>query len=286
MSAVQQVILAAGAGSGEYTGWTPADGTAPYAWYIGDDPANTSDGSDNLTHLEDKSGNARHIESGNIANIKVVANGIGSRTTLNSVTGDSANERMRIPSSAGMLNGAAGLCVAFVVYRADSGTSSQTLFFAETTSRNTSRAFVAIEGVTDDTPRFVSRRADGDGASWKDAGTTVSTAGYAIVVCGYDVSGQLLRLRVNGTETTQTSYGTAGSTFSATNSYDGVLLLGTNPASGSYESFKGNMGEAVLYNAVVTQADMEKLEGYLAHTWGVTSLLPGGHPYKSTPPAV
>jgi hypothetical protein len=30
--------------------------------------------------------------------------------------------------------------------------------------------------------------------------------------------------------------------------------------------------------------DVEKAEGYLAHKWGVTSLLPADHPYKSSAP--
>ena len=30
--------------------------------------------------------------------------------------------------------------------------------------------------------------------------------------------------------------------------------------------------------------DVEKAEGYLAHKWGVTSLLPADHPYKSSSP--
>ena len=30
--------------------------------------------------------------------------------------------------------------------------------------------------------------------------------------------------------------------------------------------------------------DVEKAEGYLAHKWGVTSVLPADHPYKNTAP--
>lgn len=34
----------------------------------------------------------------------------------------------------------------------------------------------------------------------------------------------------------------------------------------------------------LSQADWERIEGYLAHKWGTASKLPGGHPYKSAPP--
>ena len=264
--------------------WSPADGTAPYAWYMADDPGNTDDGTF-FSRLEDLSGNGRHATE--INNIRILAAAIGSRTGMNCDTGGSMTNphHIKLPSATGMLNGAAGFAAAFVLYRDDAGSVGQTLFFAETTSRNTARAFLTVEETTDDTPRFVSRRASGDGASYKESGTTISTAGYAIVAVCYDVAANILRLRVNGNETTQTSYGSSGSTFEAADSYDGPWLFGTNPASGTaYEAFRGNVGEIILYNTVVSQTELEKLEGYLAHTWGVGSVLPGGHPYKSTPP--
>lgn len=288
MAALQQILMMLSGGSGEYAGWTPADGSTPYVWYMGDDPSNTDDGTF-YTRLEDLSGNGRHAESANINNVRILANAIGTRTGLNCNTGGSMSSphHINLPGATGMLNGAAGFAAAFVLYRADWGSGGHTLFFAETSSRNTARAFLTVEETTDDTPRFVSRRANSDGASYKESSTTISNAGYAILTMCYDVANRILRLRVDGNETTQTSYGTSGSTFDASNSYDGPWLLGTNPPSGTaYECYKGNLGEIVLYNQVVSQAELEKLEGYLAHTWAVTSVLPGGHPYKSTPPSV
>ena len=33
-----------------------------------------------------------------------------------------------------------------------------------------------------------------------------------------------------------------------------------------------------------TQEQRQRIEGYLAHTWGLTANLPAGHPYKAAPP--
>jgi hypothetical protein len=44
------------------------------------------------------------------------------------------------------------------------------------------------------------------------------------------------------------------------------------------------LSEIVLTHSTMTTADRQKLEGYLAHKWGLTANLPAGHPYKSTPP--
>jgi len=42
----------------------------------------------------------------------------------------------------------------------------------------------------------------------------------------------------------------------------------------------GKIGEIVVMDSV-SSTDREKMEGYLAHKWGVESILPSGHPYKT-----
>jgi hypothetical protein len=44
------------------------------------------------------------------------------------------------------------------------------------------------------------------------------------------------------------------------------------------------MAELVLCTGVLSQANREKVEGYLGHKWGITSVLDVSHPYKSSPP--
>lgn len=263
-----------------YTGWTPANGTAPYAWYITDDPANTVSGGVTLTNLVDKSGNGRHIST----SLEYAAGAMHSRAAASTGFG---GKRLTLPSSTGMLNGAAGWCAAFSLYRIDGGAMSQALFFAETNALNTSRALLAVEGPTDDKPRIVSRRANGDSAAVLDASGTVGNQDYALVVGGVDLASQTARVRANGTETVGTSFGTAGSAFSTTDSYSGPYLLDSNASgSGGSEQYIGNVGEIVLYNGPISQAEMEKLDGYLAWTWGMLDKLPSDHPYKTTQPPV
>lgn len=52
----------------------------------------------------------------------------------------------------------------------------------------------------------------------------------------------------------------------------------------SYRYFYGWAAEVILVKAKLSQANREKMEGYLAHKWGLTGNLSAGHPYKSTPP--
>jgi hypothetical protein len=46
------------------------------------------------------------------------------------------------------------------------------------------------------------------------------------------------------------------------------------------------LGESIIYAEALSDADVAKVEGYLAHKWGVTDSLPASHPYKAAPPVV
>lgn len=43
----------------------------------------------------------------------------------------------------------------------------------------------------------------------------------------------------------------------------------------------GCLGEVIVTDASVSATDRQKIEGYLAHKWGMTDKLPSGHPYKT-----
>ena len=48
-----------------------------------------------------------------------------------------------------------------------------------------------------------------------------------------------------------------------------------------------DLAEAICFSTSLTDADAEKVEGYLAEKWGLRSVLPSNHTYKSSlPPAV
>ena len=52
---------------------------------------------------------------------------------------------------------------------------------------------------------------------------------------------------------------------------------------GTYEPYDGHIGEIIIINSV-QDIDRQKVEGYLAHKWGVESKLPSDHPYKTSAP--
>ena len=48
--------------------------------------------------------------------------------------------------------------------------------------------------------------------------------------------------------------------------------------------YQGEISEIVFVNGAIATDNRQKLEGYLAHKWGLTANLPNGHPYKASAP--
>lgn len=49
-------------------------------------------------------------------------------------------------------------------------------------------------------------------------------------------------------------------------------------------NLQGSLGEVICINGTPNSADILKIQGYLAHKWGLTSTLPSDHLYKLVPP--
>jgi hypothetical protein len=59
--------------------------------------------------------------------------------------------------------------------------------------------------------------------------------------------------------------------------------IGRKESHNNYGSYDGYIGEIIIINSV-QDIDRQKVEGYLAHKWGVESKLPSDHPYKNSAP--
>ncbi|MFZ9065676.1 MAG: hypothetical protein ACO22U_18735, partial [bacterium] len=50
------------------------------------------------------------------------------------------------------------------------------------------------------------------------------------------------------------------------------------------EASKGEVAELIAFDSVLSSNDRQKVEAYLAHKWGLSSLMPNSHPFKSASP--
>ena len=68
----------------------------------------------------------------------------------------------------------------------------------------------------------------------------------------------------------------------------GGYLLGARYLGGAIASsgslLNGDICEIIYLDFVPPVADDQRMQGYLAHKWGLTANLPSDHPYKTTPP--
>lgn len=72
-------------------------------------------------------------------------------------------------------------------------------------------------------------------------------------------------------------------TVGTRNQGSGTNNLGTlGPA--AFETYNGQLHEILVYSNAVSVGDRQRLEGYLAWKWGLTSSLPSNHPFKRTKP--
>jgi hypothetical protein len=50
----------------------------------------------------------------------------------------------------------------------------------------------------------------------------------------------------------------------------------------SGRNWNGDLGELIIFNTALDDSEIQKVEGYLAHKWGLTRTLPASHPYKQS----
>ena len=62
------------------------------------------------------------------------------------------------------------------------------------------------------------------------------------------------------------------------------LLIGAGSNVNTAEAYLGDIMEVVLVTSAISTDIRQRIEGYLAHKWGLTANLPAGHPYKTAVP--
>jgi hypothetical protein len=112
------------------------------------------------------------------------------------------------------------------------------------------------------------------------------TTSQDFINSAYRINSNRTVIRGNGTQTYNSGTVDTGSiNYSGSNqSAIGGRYNSTNGGGAGFE-LHGALKELIMVDGI-TEVDVVKLEGYLAWKWGLTSNLPIGHPYKSTPPTI
>ena len=81
------------------------------------------------------------------------------------------------------------------------------------------------------------------------------------------------------------SNGNTLNSYSSTTSTNGIIWDINQGQYKNSESSDSQIGDFIIIPTALTEEDRQKLEGYLAHKWGLEGSLPVNHPYKSASPS-
>jgi hypothetical protein len=231
-------------------------------WFDPSDPDSvTLDGSD-VSQLADKSGNGDHATQPTVSE-RPLLGAINGRTAL-SFSG--TNEELNLPDP-DSITGSQNRSLFVVFQNADLNDNQSMISYG----RSSNESSFHLASRTSNSLRL------GTWPSFYDTsnlmpGTVAHIAG--VILDGTTVNDCTLYL--DGTSEQVTGVPATVNTQAI-----GTARIGSVHG---VDDMHGLIGEVLLYDSALSAADRWRIEGYLAHRWGLQVQLPAGHPYKSTPP--
>jgi hypothetical protein len=258
------------------TVWNPSM-VSTALWLDAADASTITTVSGAVSQWNDKSGNGRHATQGTSGYRPAYTS--AAINSKNVVTFDGTDDLLGF-SALSFTNNISALSFVFVAKTSDQATGSYKAMFQLDTNTGADRATVYIRNSTIETG---GRRLDADSYQFQSVGT-VTTASF-ISTSVFNYSSANLGVNLNGDSVTSGTFQTAGNT-SATNSSS--ISIGSS-SSDSFtpdagQSFNGQIAEFIAVPSALDTFTRQKLEGYLAHKWGLGANLPNDHPYKTVGP--
>ena len=239
----------------ESQAWTPAS-IATAAWYDAADATTITQSSGSVSQWNDKSGNGNHATQSNASNRPVTGSrAIGGKNALEFSNAGSQSMSMPALDIIGR--------EAWAVFVLDS--------YATTASQLILGGGGNVQvGVNSGTQNLRLWCAANPYSA--DTKSTATVAVSSPTLAGWLAHTDTKKFSINGT------LQTTGDT------YNSGSMSATNIGRGQYAIMDGAIGEIVVTSGVLSTDDRQRLEGYLAHKWGLESSLPADHPYKGTAP--
>ena len=261
-------VLATSSSGGGNSLWTPAS-INTQAWYDAAETGTITSSAGNISKWADKSGKGFDL---------VVDGGPGPRTGTDSIGGhnvvDFSTAANTLHTTSNPFYPTISDAAVFMVANVKTITG-QNPMFALTGSTSLSRRWL-LNCPFSGNIRF----GCGDFASEPARviyGPNLSSNQKILVGSYCSVSDSVQKIWLDGNEVASDN---TGHTVTV-NAGEFIVLSGITP---NFTIDDCSIGECIIINGTLSQATREKIEGYLAHKWGLAANLPGAHPYKSAPP--
>jgi hypothetical protein len=254
--------------------WTPADITTAL-WLDAADASTVSTLSSLVTEWRDKSGNARHLtQSDNSLRPSYVSADLNG----NNVVGTATTGKQLGNSNAALLRNVTAVSV-FLVASSTSTTATTKIFLQIGTATAITRF-----GFNKSTNNFMQsggRRLNADSFAGLESSVDIGTGYNLLATVGNYATTTLTNYRNGSQDSQRIDWLTSGST---PNDGGGIALFNSNLVDSG--NMTGNIAEIVLVESAASTDTRQRIEGYLAHKWGLTANLPNDHPYKTAAPTV
>jgi hypothetical protein len=267
--------------------WIPKDlGSSLIAWYDAKDFGRLTIVGGKVSIFADKSGNGYHLGQSNSSRRPVYsATGLdGSRPGLSYASATTC-ELVRNIAPIPTINAVSGVTVAAVAnFTSLTANRMYTNFLAGSSALPNTRTGFGLQN--SGALLGAGRRLQSDALAQVTSTTLAPALGSNVFISGkFDYAAARLSLRMNGTADNNLPFLTAGNS-NATDSRGIAIGGNSDTISAGGSPINGNMGENLFILGAVSEATMDVIDGYLAHRWGLTSLLPNGHVYKNEAPTV
>ena len=221
-------------------------------WLDADESTTVTHSSNAVSQWKDKSGKNNHASQSTAANQPTLtASGLNGKPVI---TFDGSNDSLNATN----VNITQSYSFFIAAKRVTGSTNKQYLF----------------DGITNNTNRSLLGLNNGGkiqiwASSWANTNFNTPTGAF-IISAVFNTSSSLVSL--NGTTVTGLNPGSY-------NLANGIRIGGNYV--GTNDWFKGDMAEFIVLDETSDSTTISKMEGYLAHKWGLAGSLPSGHTYKS-----
>lgn len=248
-----------------FTQWTPAL-ISTALWLDAADASTVTTVSGAVSQWNDKSGNGRHATQATAGKQPLLAvSGLNSKNVIDC---DGADDELSLANVLSLTSVNQSL---FLVAKRDNAAGRTEMAFS---IGNTSTG----DGIAD-IPRWT------NDIMYSQVGYVANRPTPTSVITDQPYIAAITGGTIQLSYTNGTLIGT-GSSQSTSPFYVTSGFVGSGSAvSPSVRFFDGKIAEIVLLPSVADTTTRQKLEGYLAHKWGLTANLPSNHPYKVNPPA-
>jgi len=261
--------------------WSPSTDITPAVWIDASDSENYTTSGTTLTGVTDKTG----TYTMNVNNTPtVISSGLNGLSVFDF---NGTNEYIQSDSYELQVDGS-GNHWAIGLFLADTVDGTKDSFWSYETNQTPKRDYAVSSGASNNTwpgeldlDALSTDRISSTIGNKQDWNNSISMDNWHIIVAIFNKTGNQILQRVDG-----------ANIFTPVNDYDNSLSqnqelrLMRNRASQELDGqFAEFFAVADLPGTGGTDiSDVEKAEGYLAHKWGLTSILPSDHTYKTNPP--